>query len=261
MVGTIGPLVQGALPRWRYRLEITALFVTGFLGGAVTIFFLSFLLGVTLHIHELPLTLRRSMAAAGLVTLAVLDVWARHKGTYCPMGWRRQTPRRLRHRHSLRVVASIWGFDTGLAITTFRVAAATWGAILLTMLSLSGWQAGMAYGIAFTIPITILMWTHKAGRMAVTLEPGDPGLGELLGMRPAWQAKSAALLMAGAVMLASELVLGASIRTDHAGMDCRTSRTARGHGVMQNCSSGSRTVLLMMAEAEKTCANEVGSKP
>jgi hypothetical protein len=105
-------------------------------------------------------------------------------------------------------VASVWGFDTGLAVTTFRVAAATWGAMLLTMLGLSGWQTGIAYGIAFTIPITILMWTHRAGRMAVTLEPGDPGLGELLGMRPAWQVKSAVVLTAGAAMLVGELSLG-----------------------------------------------------
>lgn len=111
----------------------------------------------------------------------------------------------------MRVVASVWGFDTGLAVTTFRVAAATWGAIMLTVLGLSGWQTGIAYGIAFAIPITILMWTHKAGRMAVTLEPGDPGLGELLAMRPAWQAKSAVLLAAGAVVLAGELLLGATL--------------------------------------------------
>jgi hypothetical protein len=208
MVGTIGPLVQGALPRWRGRVEITALFVTGFLGSAVTIFFLSFLLGVTVHIHELPLPLRRSIAAAGLAILALMDVWARNKGTYCLLGLRRQTPRRLRRRYSWGVVASLWGIDTGLAITTVRVAAATWGAILLTMLGLSGWPTGVAYGIAFTIPFTILLWTHRAGRIAVTYEPGDPGLGELSGMRPAWQAKSAVLLMAGAVMLVGEVLLG-----------------------------------------------------
>ena len=208
MVGTIGPLVQGALPRWRHRLEISALFVAGFLGGAVIIFFILFLLGLTAQVHELPLTLRRAIAAAGLAMLALLDVWARRNGTWCPLTLRRQTPRTLRRRHSLRVVASVWGFDTGLAVTTFRVAGATWGAIVLTMLGLAGWQTGIAYGIAFTIPITILVWTHRAGRMAVTLEPGDPGLGELLGMRPAWQAKSAVLLAAASAMLMGELLLG-----------------------------------------------------
>jgi hypothetical protein len=208
MVGTIGPLVQGALPRRRHRLEITALFVAGFLGGAAIIFSVSFLLGQTARLHDVPLDLRRSLAATGLAALALLDVWARRNGTWCPVTLRRQTPKRLGRHGPLAVAASVWGFDTGLAITTFRVAAATWGAILLTLLGLSGWQAGLAYGLAFTIPVAVLMWTHRAGRVAVTLEPGDPGLGELLGQRPAWQTGSALLLLAGAVMLAGELLLG-----------------------------------------------------
>ncbi len=210
MVGTIGPLVQGALPRLRHRLEITALFVAGFLGGAVIMFIVLHLLGLAAQLQVLPLTSRRAIAAAGLVALALMDVWARSRGAYCPLGLRRQTPRSLRRRHSLRALASVWGFDTGLAMTTFRVTAATWGAMLLTMLGLSGWQTGVAYGMAFAIPVAILMWTHRAGRMAVTQEPGDPGLGELLGMRPAWQARSAMLLAAGAVVLIGELLYGAA---------------------------------------------------
>jgi hypothetical protein len=137
-----------------------------------------------------------------------MDVWASNNRAYCPVGLRRQTPRGLKYRHSMMMVASIWGFDTGLAITTFRVAAATWGAILLTVLGFSGWQTGIAYGIAFTIPLTVLMWTHRSGRLANTQTPGDPGLGELLGLSRTWQAKSALLLIAGAVILGSELLPG-----------------------------------------------------
>jgi hypothetical protein len=210
MVGTIGPLVQGSLPRRRWRLQITALFAAAFLAGAVSIFFLVFLLGVTAHAQQLPLSLRRSLAAAGLIVLASLDVWARTHGTYCPMGWIRQTPRGLRLRRSSFVVASLWGFDIGLAVTTIRVTAATWGAILLTLLSLSGWQTGIAYGLAFTIPITILMWTHRAGRCS--REPGDGGLGELLKKRPLWQTNSAAILVAGSVMLACEALVAGQAR-------------------------------------------------
>ena len=205
MVGTIGPLVQGALPKWRWRLQISALFVTGFLAGAATIFVLAFFLGLAVQMHELPLALRRSVAAAGLVILALLDVWAGSRGAYCPVGLKRQTPRALRRRHSMLTVASIWGFDTGLAVTTFRVAAATWGAILLTVLGLAGWQTGIAYGVGFVIPVTILMWTHRSGRMAQAHEPADPGLAGLLDKSRTWQAGSAVLLLAGAAVLASEL--------------------------------------------------------
>ena len=208
MVGTIGPLVQGALPGQRRRLQITALFAAAFFAGAVSIFFLGSLLGVAAHVHKLPLGLRRSLTAAGLIVLASLDVWARTRGTYCPLGWIRQTPRSLRLRRSALVVASLWGFDIGLAVTTIRVTAATWGAILLTLLRLSGWQTGIAYGLAFTIPITILLWTHRAGRCSQ--EPGDGGLGELLKKHPVWQTISAAILIAGGAMLICEAFVGAT---------------------------------------------------
>jgi len=204
MVGTIGPLVQGALPRMRWRLQMTALFGAAFLAGAALTFFLVFRLGVTAQVQGLPVGLRRGVAAAGLVTLALTDVWARSNRTYCPLRWHRQTPRWLRSRHSMFVVASLWGFDTGLAVTTIRVAAVTWGAILLTLLGLSGWQTGLAYGLAFTIPITVLMWTHRAGRLADAQKPVDPGLTDLLKRRPVWQTNSAAILIAGGVMLVCE---------------------------------------------------------
>ncbi len=210
MVGTIGPLVQGSLPRIRSRLEVTALFGTAFLVGAALIFSLFFLFGATFQVHELPLNLKRSVAAAGLFSLALIDLWARNKGTYCPIGLSRQTPRGLRCRYSRRFFVSIWGFDTGLAITTFRVAAATWGAILLTVLGLTGWQTGVAYGLAFTIPVTILMWTHRSGRMTSADETGDAGLAELLNRSTVWQGNSAVLLVVGGLMLVFEALVSAS---------------------------------------------------
>jgi hypothetical protein len=210
MVGTIGPLVQGALPRRRWRLQLTALFVTAFLVGAVAIFCLFFLLGFTVQILGLPLNLRRGVAAASLVGLALMDIWARRNRTYCPLRWHRQTPRGLRFRRSMFVGTSIWGFDMGLAITTIRVTGATWGAILLTLLGLSGWQTGLAYGLAFVIPITILMWTHRLGRSAEAQKPGDAGLSELLKRGFVWQTNSAAMLLASGVLLVCEILIGAT---------------------------------------------------
>jgi hypothetical protein len=210
MVGTIGPLVQGALPRMRSRLQLTAFFVTSFLVGAVAIFCLLFLLGVAVQVPGLPLSLKRGVAAASLVSLALTDLWARKNRTYCPMRWRRQTPRGLRFRHSMFGVASIWGFDMGLAITTIRVTGATWGAVLLTLLGLSGWQTGIAYGLAFVIPITILMWTHRLGRIADAQQPGDAGLAQLLKKRLVWQTNSAVMLFAGGLLLVGEILVGAA---------------------------------------------------
>jgi hypothetical protein len=109
------------------------------------------------------------------------------------------------------VVASIWGFDTGLAVTTFRVTAATWGALLLTVLGLSGWATGVAYGIAFAAPISVLMWTHRAGRIAEAVGPCDTGLAELLGMRQTWQIGSMIALIATSMILTGELLYGCAM--------------------------------------------------
>jgi hypothetical protein len=113
-------------------------------------------------------------------------------------------------RRSMFVVASVWGFDTGLAVTTIRVTAATWGALLLALLGLSGWQTGIAYGLAFAVPVTVLMWTHRLGRIADAQTPVDQGLLQLLNQRLVWQTISAALLVAGSVMLGWEALVGAT---------------------------------------------------
>src|SRR4051812_27539672 len=107
MVGTIGPLVQGALPGLRRRLQLTALFAAAFLAGAVSIFVLGSLLGIAGQVYQLPLGLRRSLAAAGLIVLAALDIRARARGTYCPLAWLRQTPRSLRFGRSPFVFAPL----------------------------------------------------------------------------------------------------------------------------------------------------------
>ena len=59
-----------------------------------------------------------------------------------------------------------------------------------------------------TIPITILLWTHRSGRCSQ--EPGDGGLSELGKKCPAWQSISAAILFAGFILLISEAIFGAA---------------------------------------------------
>ena len=205
MVGTLGPLVQGPNPRMRMRVKLTAMFVVAFLIGAVTIFSSLFLLGSLFQVAEMSLDLRRILAGGSLLVFASLDLWARGARAFCPLGLKRQTPQRLSRRHSMYVVASIWGFDTGLAITTFRVAAATWGAVVLTFLGLAGWQTGIAYGIAFTLPLTFLMWNHRAGQQSN--RPGDGGLSKLAAQSTVWQLNSAVLLVLGGMMLFVESVV------------------------------------------------------
>ena len=95
------------------------------------------------------------------------------------------------------VVASVWGFDTGLLVTTFRVAAVSWAALFLAGLGLVPTWTGVSYGLGFTLPFLLLISRPRLGRPA----PADPGLESILRKRPAIQALSALLLVASAAIL------------------------------------------------------------
>lgn len=177
------------------------LFAAAFVAGAALIFWLVTAAGNLLGLPHLMWRWRASLAAFVLFLLAAVDLVAIAKATYCPIGWRRQTPRALMRRHSMPVVALVWGFDTGLLVTTFRVAAISWGALLLSALGFSPWWAGVGYGLGFTLPFFLLLFRPRLGRASRDAAPADPGLEAMLGMRPALQSASAALLSASGVVL------------------------------------------------------------
>jgi hypothetical protein len=189
------------------RLEVGFAFAVAFLLGAVLVFAAAFFLGVVLRMGDVSLGWRKAIAAAGLVALAAVDIAAIRKGRYSPIGLRRQTSKRLMYRYPPVAVAAAWGFDAGLAVTTFRVAAITWGALGFAFLGLSSWYTGLGYGLGFALPLTILLWTHRVGRASVATPPIDPGLDSLLGRRPRVQLASAALLVAGSAALVLQRLL------------------------------------------------------
>jgi hypothetical protein len=183
-------------------MRIAATFAVAFVAGAIAIFAIVDAAGVALGIPNLPFRWRVGLAGAGLLPLAAVDLRAMAKSTYCPIGCRRQTSRILLRRHPLAVVASVWGFDTGLLVTTFRVAAISWGALLLTALGLSPWWAGVGYGFGFTMPFLIFLFRPRLGRSSRQAAPADPGLEAMLRLRAAMQGLSAALLIASGMILA-----------------------------------------------------------
>lgn len=184
---------------------ITAiLFGAAFLAAAMSIFAMFNALGVVFGTPRMPVQWRLGLASTALLSLASVDLLAMGKSTYCPLGWRRQTPKILMRRHSMAFVAAVWGFDTGLAVTTFRVAAVTWGALLLAGLGLSPWWAGLGYGLGFSLPFMILLWRHRVGRSSRDNGPADPGLESLLQKRSAIQGLSAAVLLtSGGILIGS----------------------------------------------------------
>lgn len=152
-------------------LRVSAAFALAFTAGSVVIFGVASLAGSALRVDELPLQWRVGSTAAGLAAFAVIDLITIRQRSYCLLSWRRQTPQSLRFRYGVTTTVAIWGFDTGLAVTTFRVTALTWAALLLTVLRLTSWQIGFAYAFAFVIPlIAILNGRSAASHSSALLE-------------------------------------------------------------------------------------------
>jgi hypothetical protein len=193
--------VQGSSPSRTVRLSIAAAFAGGFLVGALAIFSIADAIGAAVGLTHLPPQWRVGLAGIGLLPLAAADLRAIASSTYCPIGWRRQTPRILIRRYRIPVAAGVWGLDTGLVVTTFRVAAVSWGALLLTAFGLLPQSAGLGYGLGFTLPFLVLLMRPRLGRASRDARPADPGLEWMLGRRAVMQGVSAALLMTSAGIL------------------------------------------------------------
>ena len=198
--------MQGSTPSRTVRTGIAAAFAAAFLGGALTIFAIVNVAGAALGFTQLPFAWRVGLAGAGLLPLAAADLCAMAKSSYCPISWRRQTPRNLLRRYRMPVAASLWGFDTGLIVTTFRVAAVSWGALFLAALGLLPLWAGLGYGLAFTLPFLVLLMRPRLGRSARDAAPADPGLESMLRKRAAIQGLSAALLITSAGILIGSVI-------------------------------------------------------
>lgn len=178
------------------RIAAAAALAAAFVAGAVLTFGAVFLAGNALRLASLPLPWRVGLAAASLVALAVSDFLAIRKGTYSRLSLRRQTPRVLAFRRNILFTAAVWGFDTGLAVTTIRVAAMTWGALALTLFGLASWWTGIGYALGFALPTLLLFSLQTLNDTAFV-----PKLDAMLKRRAALQALSACLMLAAAATL------------------------------------------------------------
>jgi hypothetical protein len=191
--GTLGPFVKGSATKLAVRLRVLIAFAAAFVAGALVTFGAAHLIGVALGVASRPLTWRLTVAAIVFGALALIDVFTIRKRDYCPLGIRRQTPRHLARPLGLAATAAFWGFDTGLAVTTYRVATITWAALVMTAFGLAPWWIGAGYGIGFAAPMLFVL---------VTRDPDSGTLHGLMTKRPLLQFGSAvALFVAGGVLL------------------------------------------------------------
>jgi hypothetical protein len=89
-----------------------------------------------------------------------VDIRSSVTGGLAP-GISRQTAERLPHvsRGPGWVVPVLWGLDTGLVLTTFRVSFASYLMLILALAGLMPVWAGAAYGLAFALPLAVaIVW-------------------------------------------------------------------------------------------------------
>jgi cytochrome c biogenesis protein CcdA len=104
-----------------------------------------------------------SIAGTVMVALFVVDLVRIRSPFALGPSWRRQTPQRHTYRYGERRAALLWGLDTGLVFTTYRVTSLSWAALAVTALGLVPWWAGVAYALGFTVPLLVAVLAVPAG--------------------------------------------------------------------------------------------------
>ncbi|MEU6035896.1 hypothetical protein ABZ801_10840 [Actinomadura sp. NPDC047616] len=94
------------------------------------------------------------MAVGVLAVCLIIDTGI--FGLRTPM-LRRQTPQQYFFRYGAARGALLWGLDTGLVVTTFRVTSLTWASLTVTLLGLVPWWAGIAYAAGFVLPSAVFV--------------------------------------------------------------------------------------------------------
>ena len=160
-VGTVRPLVQGENSATG-RGHAAALALS-FVLSSFTVFAVVAATGGGLGVGAVPYRLRLAACAAAGVALACVDALRVRRGRTCSVGARRQTPRSLMSTRSPLVACVAWGADTGLVVTTVRVTGLSWLGILLVLTHVVPWWAGVAYGLAFAMPLlALLLWRPRS---------------------------------------------------------------------------------------------------
>ncbi|MGH3912405.1 MAG: hypothetical protein ACRDTC_03180 [Pseudonocardiaceae bacterium] len=169
------PLGKGATTvRRRNATGPFSALAAGFLIAAFVVFAIVVFVGVALGLGHIPATGRILVAVLVCAAMCAVDVASLRKPSLCRLTLRRQTPKALEDRYGRHLGPLLWGIDTGTAVTTFRVSAATWAVLTLCLLQLTPWWVGLAYGAGFCLPLgvaTFLLPWRSAPRSDFSGEP------------------------------------------------------------------------------------------
>lgn len=122
-------------------------------------------------IAELGRAATSALPTAGLIALvapialvgAALDLRAIIRGSFS-VGPHRQTPKALWQQAGEWWVAPLlWGADTGLIWTTYRVSFCSWLLLLLAAIGIAPAWSGLIYGLALAIPLSVVVSVPRLG--------------------------------------------------------------------------------------------------
>lgn len=151
-VGYLRPLVQGTKGNSRRRLPAFAL-AGGFVSSAVLIHAFLWIVGRSLD-SVLPLSSRwLGLAIVALIITAVDLIFG--KNLRPALSWNRQTPRQAFFAFGPTRGALLWGLDTGLGFTTYRITSLTWIGFASAFFGIVPWWAGLLYALGFVVPILL----------------------------------------------------------------------------------------------------------
>lgn len=191
-MGYIRPLVQGDRAQHAGTRPVLALAV-GFSISATAIYGLLWLTGSAAQVTHMSIEAR--VAVVGIIALsaAAMDSGA---GGLETLSWRRQAPRAAWTAFGPTRAVLLWGFDTGLAFTTYRVTSLTWVGFAAALLHLTPWWAGLAYSTGYVLPT-----------IADILRPTDPSASDLASNRSRYAALAPPIKIGATALL---ILLGAA---------------------------------------------------
>jgi hypothetical protein len=139
-----------------------------------------------------------AILSLGLFAFADLNL----VGLHTPM-WRRQTPRHLFFRFGPGIGAVLWGADTGLAFTTYRVTSIVWAAMILSALGLLPWWAGVGYALGFSMPLLVMVSVIPWRGALPRGQGGEPGwlTAKLIHLQPVARVSGSLSMLVAALLL------------------------------------------------------------
>jgi hypothetical protein len=145
--------VQGSSPSGRRSGGQFIIWLAAAHVAAATIVVFALSSAAPLTAHAVPHKLMLAALVTGSLVGIVADARAVKKRWFS-LGLSRQTPKvLLRLGEHAWITPLVWGFDTGLVWTTFRVSFCSWMLLLLALAGVAPPWAGSICGLAFATPL------------------------------------------------------------------------------------------------------------